>query len=150
MAGLHTYLCVCMYAHDMRVCTHRCVFKQWGNQFCSSVQQPPALPPLPDRKEPLGESYSHIKMRSRTLSREQLRRSCISLIAHPPLPSDPISLPVFFHIGPHLSLSFAKPCCLCLSGLPEITVNEVVFLEGPKSQTLSSRQHMLMLKPKAS
>lgn len=46
---------------------------------------------------------------------EQLRRSYISLTAHLPLPDDPITLPLFFQIGPHLFLSFAKLCCLCLS-----------------------------------
>lgn len=44
------------------------ITKKWGNHFCSSVQPSLAPPPLPGRKESLGESYSHIKTRNRTLS----------------------------------------------------------------------------------
>lgn len=77
---------------------------------------PPAPPPLPGRKRSLGESYSPYKDEKQNfVPGEQLRRSYISLTAHPPLPDDPITLPLFFQIGPHLFLSFAKPCCLCLS-----------------------------------
>lgn len=90
--------------------------KKWGNQFCSSVQQPPAPPPLPGRKRSLGESYSPYKDEKQNfVPGEQFRRSYISLTAHPPLQDDPITLPLFFQIGPHLFLFSVKPCCLCLS-----------------------------------
>lgn len=77
---------------------------------------PPAPPPLPGRKRSLGESYSPYKDEKQNfVPGEQLRRSYISLTAHPPLPDDPITLPLFFQIGPHLFLFSVKPCCLCLS-----------------------------------
>lgn len=84
MAGLHTYLCVCMCGQvctwhvDVypQVCAQamgksvlfihaavpppRPITKKWGNQFCSSVQQPPRPAPT-TRQEGVsgGVSFPH-------------------------------------------------------------------------------------------